>query len=168
MFDFSLMKKSVESVQKQHDDLCAEVQTVEAKIIQTRQAPMNKADFSEMVELWVRKSAAGFAPAVAAHMARHHRTGVAGAADIGFFSLATNAAGDLPVSAMDGVMCAVFGDQIKKAIVSAIDGMDWPGEGLPKAKRDAEVNRLEALAQDLRRQLDSITQGAHEAGIAIK
>jgi hypothetical protein len=168
MFDFLAMKKSFDSLQKQHDDLCDELRAVNYKIVQTRVAPANKADLHEVVDLWVKRSAAGFAPAVAANMVKQQRAGVAGAANVGFFSLVKDDSDDLKVSAMDGVMCAVFGDQIKKAIVSAIEGMDWPGEGLPRAKREAEVERLEKLSRNLTQEIETLKQGAHEAGIVIR
>lgn len=168
MFDFLSIKKTVESLQKQHDELCSELQSVESKITQTRQAPVNKADLSEIVAAWVDKSAQGFPVAVSAHMAKHYRTGSAVAANVGFFSLVKDSADGLNAGAMDGVMCAVFGNQIKAAIVSSIDGMDWPGEGLPVAKRELEIQRLEKIAQKIRSNIDNILQGAHEAGVTLK
>lgn len=168
MFDFLSIKKTVESLQKQHDELCSELRGVESKITQTRHAPVNKADLSEIVGAWVDKSAHGFAAAVSAHVQKNFRNGSAVPKNIGFFALAQDSAGELDAGAMDGVMCAVFGNQIKAAIVSSIDGMDWPGEGLPAGKRELEIQRLEKSAQKIRLNIDEILQGAHAAGVTIK
>lgn len=168
MFDFLSIQKTVDSLQKQHDELCSELRTVESKIVQMRSAPVNKADLSGIVGAWVDKSAQAFPVAVSALMAKHYRTGSSAAANVGFFSLLKDSAGGLNADAMDGVMCAVFGNQIKAAIVSSIDGMDWPGEGLPVAKRDLEIQRLEKIAQKIRLNIEEILQGAHEAGVTLK
>jgi len=43
---------------------------------------------------------------------------------------------------MDEAMCAVFGTEIKTAIVEAINKMDWPDEGLARAERAVKVAQL--------------------------
>lgn len=168
MFDFLSIKKTVDSLQKQHDELCSELRNVNLKIIQTRQAPANKTDLTEIVGAWVDKSAHRFTAAVSAHVQKNCRNGSAIPKNIGFFSLVQDSAGELDAGAMDSAMCAVFGNQIKAAIVSSIDAMDWPGEGLPAAKRELEVQRLEKIAQKIRLNIEEILQGAHEAGVTLK
>lgn len=166
MFDFLSMKKNVDSLQKRYEDTKAELVAVNTRIRQVGEAPMNKADLVKIVDPWIKKSAAAFAPAVAAHCTKHYRRG--NGDRFGFFALVKNNADDLTVSAMDGAMCAVFGEQIKRAIVAAIDEMEWPGEGLPIVQREIEVKRLHKRAEDLYQEIEEITQGAAAAGIYLR
>lgn len=163
-FDFLSMKKSVDSLQQRRDALSEQLTKNDSLLSQTRHASINKADMPEIVDQWVKKSSTGFAKSVAEYMTRNRH----GTAEVGFFSLVTNESGEISTRSMDGVMCAVFGDQIKKSILSAIADMEWPSEGLPKAKRAAEIERLEKVSQNLRVELEELVQKAHELGIQIQ
>lgn len=173
MFDFLTIKKSAESLKQSVDslqsrvnELRAELQSTNAQINQTRNARINRAEMADVVGRWVEKSAAGFTAAVAAQMERDPKNGLSG--NVGLFSLVRNSSGKLDADDMDGVMCALFGAQIKQAIVDTIHAVEWPNEGLPKAERAKEIERLDKICTKLGDEITEIVQGATQSGITIK
>ena len=88
MFDFLSMKKSVDSLQNRYEDISTELVAVNTKIRQVGEAPTNRADLVKIIDPWLKKSAAAFAPAISAHCMKYHRTGRGD--HFGFFSLVCN------------------------------------------------------------------------------
>ncbi len=174
MFDFLTIKKSaeslkqsVDSLQSRVDELREEQQKTNAQINQTRNAPINRAEMADVVGRWVETSAARFTAAVAEEMERNPASGIS-AGRMGLFSLVQDSSHKVNADAMDSVMCAVFGGQIKQGIVDAIHAVEWPNEGLPKAQRAKEIERLEGICQKLGDEITEIIQGATQSGITIK
>lgn len=173
MFDFLTIKKSaealkqsVDSLQSRVNELRSELQSTNVQINQTRDAAINKSQMVEEVGQWVKKSAAGFTAAVAAKMERDPKRGLSG--NVGLFSLMEERSGKVNAADMDSVMCAVFGEQIKLGIVGAINAVGWPNEGLPKADRAKEIERLDSICKRLGDEITEIVQGATQSGITIK
>lgn len=173
MYNFNILKKSAESLKQSVDslqnrvnELRAELQSTNAQINQIRNARINRAEMADAVGRWVEKSAAGFTAAVAEKMERDPQNGLSG--NVGLFALVENHSGKLNAADMDGVMCAVFGAQIKQAIVDTIHAVEWPNEGLLKAERAKEIECLDKICTKLGDEITEIVQGATQSGITIK
>lgn len=169
MFDFKSLRNTVESVNKKHADLQQQIATIETKVSQMRSAPLSKSDLHDMADRWVQSSASGLTPVVASYLSGRFRSvvGGLGVPEMRGFSVVKDGHGELSPEVLEGMLCAAFGANIKQALHKAIDEIDWPGAGLPLGKRQAEIERLSDLAQELRVELEKLLDDAHEAGIKI-
>lgn len=168
MFDFLSTKKTIEATSTQFRNLVIELRKTEAEIVATVNAPTNRKDICELAEKWVEKSKAGFGPALAYRLRNSFSHGETSPYEFGFFAAIETQSGGLTSGAMDEAMCAVFGTEIKTAIVDAINKMDWPDEGLAQAERAGKVGKLRAREKDIRAELAVLQKNADEAGFEIQ
>ena len=139
MFDFLSIKKSVEAISKEYRTLKSELDAVRAEIPSIDRAPTNKKDICELAVNWVEKSKSSFAPALVDFMRNVFVDGGAVPFDFGIFSAMKNESGNVTVGAMDQAMCSLFPAEVTRALCDAINKMDWPNEGLPRAERAAKL-----------------------------
>lgn len=168
MFDFLSTKKTIEATSTQFRNLVSNLRQTEAEIVATVNAPTNRKDICELAEKWVEKSKAGFGPSLVQRMRNSFIHGETNPYEFGFFAAIEAQSGDLTSRAMDEAMCAVFGTEIKTAIVDAINKMDWPDEGLARAERAVKVEKLRAREKDIRTELAVLQKNADEAGFEIQ
>ena len=168
MFDFSSIKKSVEAISAQYRTLRKELDKIESAIPLITGAPTNKKDICQLVEQWADQSGANFSAAVAGLVTNRYQRGEVTPYDGGFFELLKNTSGDVNVAAMDQTMMAIFGPQIKQAILDAINRMPWPDEGLTRADRALRLSKLRDRQTALHAELSALVKSADEAGIEIQ
>lgn len=168
MFDFLTIKKSIDVIVNKHQALCAEIDAAESEIASTRHAHANRKDVIKTVEQWVNGSSVKFTSAVAEFMSGNRYAGgqVAPYAG-GFFGLLGGEPSGSMVPNMDACMCALFGEQIKRAIVAEIEAMPWPEEGLTTAERATKIARLGTRVTELKKEVKEIQARAFEAGIDL-
>lgn len=167
MFDFLKIGQSVRAISDKYRLLLKELDEVRAEIPKVLYAPTNKADLRVTVDRWVEKSKADFALAVVTQVTKRNSSGENKPYDLGFLPLVKTDSGEVTANTMDIVMCAVFGDQIKRAIVSAIDDMPWPDEGLAQAARAEQLARLRKRETELSSEIAELLKNAETAGIDI-
>lgn len=148
--------------------LDTELQAIRSEVIAVRDARINRADIAILVDQWIARTAAGFEEAVAARASRQlGGSGTAATFNVGFLGLGSADPDSPGVKAMDGVMCAVFGSQIRNHIVAAVERMDWPDEGLRTAERTKKLALLAEREKTVRQDLEKIIKDAADAGIDL-
>lgn len=172
MFDFLSLRKSIEPAQDKYRKLSAELRALDLEILMTTHAPANRKDVIDSVETWVNQSAEKFTSAVVSMNIRKYQHGSVPPYTAGFFGLFGNDS-NVPtkksdeIPHMDICMCALFGDQIKNSIATAIGKMSWPDEGLPIAERRTKVESLEARRNEVRSEIAAMRDNAHLAGVDL-
>ncbi|MFO1245502.1 MAG: hypothetical protein U1E71_10025 [Ramlibacter sp.] len=167
MFDFLTLKNSVEAIREKHHKLHREREVLRAEINAVRHAPINRADVVELVEQWIQRTQTGFNEAITGRLAQLYRSNQAGPHKAGFLGLVSPAGDQLPVGAVDSLLCAMFSDQLRLAMHAAIERMPQPGEGLKAAERAKKLADLEARNKALTQDIEKIAKDAADAGIDL-
>jgi citrate lyase gamma subunit len=170
MFDFLTIRKSIAALQDQHDNLHLEAQELERKANAIQVAPLHRSDIKLLVDSWIAQLTQKFGQAVENRIIDQCRNGMSvSMREFGFFGLMSEPGGArFEARQLDAAVCATFGASIKNTIYSVIDSMDWPNEGLPSAKRQAEVQRIRNRQSEIASALDRLVNEAHEAGVNLK
>lgn len=167
MFDFLNLKKSIAAISQKHRELFQERLDVQAEIVSIRNAPTNRADICKLAQAWVDRSAVNFSDVIAARFNTGFSLGGTSAVDFGFFALATHEQGAGTLQSLDGAMCGLFGNEIKRCLTDAIMAVPWQNEGLPQAERVAKIAKLSEREKDLTDELSKLVKSADEAGIEL-
>lgn len=161
------IRKSVDSLQRKIDEISTEQRQIASDVNRLTSAPAARTDMHEVVRSWVRRSAAQIPPAIAQRMATRHGSGQLPQHDVGLVAALQGSAGTVTAEGMDAALCALFPAQVEKVLCSAVDAMDWPGEGLPQAERAAEISRLQARERTLAAEKSDLLAKAREAGLDV-
>lgn len=169
MFDFLSIKKSVEAIRASHLKLDADLQAVKREIQAVREAPIHRSEIVGLIDQWIARSAAGFDQAVASKIKARFvgRPSSSGPFNLGFMDLCAQDVDRPDAAAMDAVMCRVFGASIRNHVVSVVESMDFPGEGLRTAERAAKLAELAEREKKIRQELIQIIKSAEDAGIEL-
>lgn len=172
MFDFASLMRPLQGLKSRAGALGEEITALNALRNRVQSAPATRADVKAMLAHWVDAKAAGFAGSFAATirefvnrpalMQGHGRVHQV----VSLISRASMA-GDTESSQLDRTMCALFGPQVKQALIAVVDAMEWPEEGLPLAERAKEIDRIDQLLEKLQGELAGLTRQAAAAGINL-
>lgn len=171
-FDFSAIKKSLQSLDSRLKDLRNEKLTLQKQREAVQYAPASKEDVKLHVEKWVKDAGRSYTAKLfdsAKQFARSPRTPNAG----NFQSLATlsGAPGVLDDMTtphdLGQAMCALLGPVLNDALMKSIDAMDWPDNALPLANRAKQIEGLDERISTLQNEEAEIITKAREAGLNL-
>jgi hypothetical protein len=172
-FDFSAIKKSLQSLESRLSDLRAEKFELRKKREAIQYAPASKEDVKQRVAKWVTDAGAAFTQDLfigAKQFAQSPHMRDAGRLQ----SLATfNGA---PGSRLDDTnnpkelgqaMCALLGPLLIESLMKSIDAMEWPQNAIPLANRTEEMEALDKQIGKLQKEESDIITKAKDAGINL-
>ena len=175
LFDFSLIRKSVQSLEGRLKDLRIEMNDLQRQRGQILSAPMCRADIKAYLIDWVTKASFGYTDNFRAGISRLAKSprGLMpafdgnGPAAIRLLGAAQNFGETPSAMDMDRALCGLFGPQLVDFLTDLVDTMEWPGEGLPMAQRPAAVEKLDLRIGELMQEEAALIDQAREAGIAL-
>lgn len=172
MFDFLKIKKSVADLSSQVAGLKAKIEGLKRRREDVSTSAANKADIKAALTRVVEQRAAEHQDAFGKLMDNFRRrpdsvanpTGMAQTLLVG-----VPAVGVAPSArSLEAGLCAVLGDAVLAGLLSQVDTMDWPGEGLPMAERTPLLAKLDREIGELERELSELNASARAAGIFIE
>lgn len=175
LFDFSLIRRSVQSLEERLKALRVELNDLQRQRSQILSAPMNRADIKVLLNDWLQASASHYAGHLQASLQRLAKAPHAGAqnfdssrGNVRLLGAATNF-GESPAAAdMDRALCGLFAAPLAQYLAGAVDALDLPGEGLPMKDRPAAVEKLDHRIATLMQEEASLIEQAREAGINLQ
>ena len=167
MLNFSAIRASIDQVESKVREFGAEQQQIASTINRLTSAPAARSDMRLVVQDWIKRSGAAFAPAVKERLAKRHGTGQLPQHDIGFFQAIQSSAGTIQAAEMDAVLCALFPVEVEKCLCRIVDEMEWPDEGPPQAERESEIQRLQARALTISNEKAELLKNARTAGLDV-
>jgi len=167
MFDFLSIKKSINAVSQKYRELFQERLLVQTEIASIKNAATNRTDICKLAQNWVDRSAVSFSDAISKKFLNSFNNGETRPVDFGFFALLENEPGGGTLQSLDGAMCGLFGNEIKKCLTDAIMVAAWQNEGLPLAERAVKIAKLSAREKELTDELSKLVKAADEAGIDL-
>lgn len=173
-FDFSAIKKSLQSLESRLSDLRAEKFELHKKREAIRYAPAAKDDVKQHVAKWVTDAGAAFTQDLficAKQFAQspHIRDG-------GRLQSLTTLNG-APSSRRDDTnnpqefgqaMCALLGPLLIESFMKSIDAMEWPQNAIPLANRTGEMEALYKQIEKLEKEENEILTKAQDAGLNLE
>jgi hypothetical protein len=178
MFDFSSLKKSVQSIAGQARDLRAQVENAKREREDITNAPVTREDVKAMVSAWAAGKSAEYVKRLHCNMQElirdakslqdpkmiEHR--------MTLFGKTRQQGGEFTMfpgpELEDMAICCLLGPALVTALHAAIDRMDWPAGALPVAARVKAVNKLDAQIAELVAQEAELVTTARQAGIVIE
>lgn len=174
MFDFSSLKKSVQSVADQVKQLRKRIEDLKRQREDIETAPAAKSDIKALVEAWVQSKAVQHQKALRAMLDPFVRK-PAKADDVGhvnqYMTLLGAVSGQNQIAdtrSMDAVICGLFGPQILQGLSRSLDALDWPNEGLPMVQRRVALEKLDEEIAALTEEEQALTESARLAGVIVE
>lgn len=175
LFDFSLIRKSVQNLEERLKALRIELNDLQRKRSQILSAPMCRADIKAHLNQWLKTSADGYADNFLAGLQRLAKAPHAGTqnfdaqrGNVRLLGAAVNF-GESPAAIdMDRALCGLFAEPLAKFMNAAVDALDLPGEGLPVKDRPAAVEKLDTRIAELMQEEAMLIQQAADAGINLQ
>ncbi len=173
LFDFQMLARSVTGLTHQVKQLRGEIETLQQQREDMATAAPAREEVKAMIRQWIDSRQGEFNKAMQITFGRFKHPGWLDSDEdvsrhvtvLGVRQMLDAVPG---TGSMDDVMCGLFGPQILQAFSAGIDAMPWPGEGLPRAKRKVELERLDQKIADLIEQADVLRRKALDAGIVIE
>jgi hypothetical protein len=174
-FDFAGIARSLKGLEERLAFLREESAKLQQQRTRIQHAPAARSDVKEMLARWVNDSANGFTGSLALQIEEFVRRpermqgNLLVNARVSLVGAPVAARDSDAVPQVDRALCALLAPQIKQALAAMVDGMAWPegGEGLPAAKRAAEISALDLQIEKLESEIASLTDQASAAGIRI-
>lgn len=146
---------------------------LQAERARVQHAPAAKEDVFAMLERWIERSADDFVPTLRATLnpfvTSPKMLRDADADRLMRLAGAGVAHGQgLDPKHLDGLLCALFGDQLRAALREALTVMAWPANAMSASARASELTRLDReLAQLIDDEAELVRQ-AQAAGLQLK
>jgi len=174
MFDFNIIKKSINDLTGALKKTQLEIESKKQRREQLQTLPPCKADVLEMMMGYIDKRAAVYPERFLEGIKYYMRKPLelSKCDDHGYIAPRVIDATDNPddfanVRGAQENMFFLFGDQIKNGLKKAIDAVDWPQSGPPIAERFKEIAELDTAIAELEEKEAEICQQARNAGIHI-
>lgn len=172
-FDFSAIKKSVQSAESRLADLRKEIEDLQRKREAVRYAPCSRDEVKSLVSGWVKGNGAAYLDTLKSTVEQFARNPSSMASPHRLKQLA-GLGGDGPSGIeadsreLGQALCALLGPQINGALMSAIDALDWPDTAVSSADRQVQINALDERIAKLHAEETEIVSKAREAGINLE
>jgi len=171
MFDFNFLRKSVADLAQQTRELRGEIQALKQQREQIASASVHRSDLKACLDQVCQVRAAEYRASMAAHLKGMGNDchSLQGHVDHGYLRLSAPLPGVAGVTPgmVEGMLCALLGDQLKLALFRVIDELDWPDEGLPMIERADALKKLDSQIDKLIEKEQGLVKSAREAGISI-
>lgn len=173
-FDFSLLRKSMETVGGQLRSIRAELEKLRREHEDIANAPAARSDVKRAIAEWASQNRAGYLnllahtmkPAIEKPSRLYHEGSVRVITATGGY----NQAGQVSLNALgvDRALCALMGPALVESMCKLVDELPWPEEGLPLAQRTAKLDALMSRIKSLEQQEAEITQTARSYGVVLE
>lgn len=168
-------RKVTQSGRDQLATLQARKLALEQELGKVRHAPSAKEDLRRMITVWVDAAGRQHTGALQLTLAEFaRRPSLIPAAPLpGQFSAVApgqraDLAGDsLAPGAIDMALCALFPDQVRAALLKAVDALPQWDEGLPASERAKRIEALERQINDVTSEAESLVEQARAEGIDL-
>jgi len=175
-FDFSFIRKSVQSLSSQVTDLRAQIAKLTAERAAILAAPASREDVKAMVTSWAKDRASEYITSLQMNMAFfvkyadkladpatvRQRMTVFGA------SQQLGSGFESGPSLNDKAVCALFGAALIDGVHAAIDRMQWPDGALPLEGRQKRVQEIDRALSTLVAEEAEIVSSARSAGVLFE
>lgn len=177
MFDLSSLTAALRRTVKTFEDRLIEIRSELGKLRAQRDAvvyaPAARSDVKAMLTAWVQNTGAAYSSSLQRSLHEFIRTPrslqVPKRIEQLVCLVAPDEAGASPdLRNFDQALCALFGDQLTRALVATIDAMEWPEEGLPLADRASRVEKLDEKITALQAEEVALINQAQSAGIILQ
>lgn len=173
LFDFSAIKKSVQGAESRLKDLRKEIEELQRKREAFNYAPASKDEIKGLVSGWVKNTGAVYMETLRSTVEKFssnpHNMGspqrIKQLIGLGGSDFSTGI--DADPREFGQALFALLGPQINSALLSAIDGMDWPDNAVSSADRQTHVNALDERIIKLQAEETEIVEKAREIGINL-
>lgn len=168
-------RKATQSARDELATLQTRQRALEQELSLVKHAPSAKEDLRRMVTAWVETAGRQHAGALQLTLAEFaRRPSLIPAAPLpGQFSAvapgqrADLSADNVAAAGIDVVLCALFGDQVRAALLKAIDALPEWDEGLPTAERAKRIEQLERQINDVTNEAEALIDQARAEGIDL-
>lgn len=173
-FDFSAIKKSVQSAEARLADLRKEIEGLQRKREAVRYAPCSRDEVKSLVSGWVKGNGAAYLDTLKSTVEQFARNPSSMASPHRLKQLTSLGGGDGAASIdadpreLGQALCALLGPQINGALMGAIDALDWPDAAVSSADRQVQINALDERIAKLQAEETEIVSKAREAGINLE
>jgi hypothetical protein len=173
IFDFSAIKKSLQSLESRLRDLRNEKLELQKKREAIQYAPASKEDVKSRVATWLAATGAAYNETLlssAEKFARSPHIPNAGRLQsLTTFSAAPGVRDDMTAPQELGqALCALLGPILNDALMKSIDAMPWSDNAVPLAKRADQITALNGRISKLQDEENEIITKAQEAGLNLE
>ena len=166
MFNFTDLKKQVASIGTKVRESSQELENLRRKREEIAAAPSSKTDAVRAMHARIEREADKHRKILTESLVPLVVKGDTSRIDTPIVAAARPDKAASPLS-LEAGLCLAIGDQLKRTIADAIDGMPWPEFSMDESKKTAEITRLDAAIQKTESELSELVSAAHAAGLSI-
>lgn len=165
--DFTSLKKATATVKTQVNTLREDLERLrrEREFLET--APLPRSEVKRLLAEWIDQARAKYPKglAIAIRHVMFSPNDTIGNRPVQLLTILPNTQTPDRVQQLSLLWC--FADQIKQGINSAVDAMDWPEAGPPRAERASKLAELNDEIEKLEQQLADFIRDAALAGLDL-
>lgn len=168
-FDFKLLRRSVEGVEKKLQDMHTEADNLRRQRERASTAYTSKEDLKALLSAWVTSAGDQYRKSLHETLRKFRNPRNLSQHELAAVMSITGAPqpfGEaIRAQDVDQALCGLFAPLLSKALLDEVDSMEWPVDTVTATERNATVARLDERIVQLDKEIKELTTAAEEAGI---